>query len=358
MSKTKRPSRLAAAILILACLILLQPRTACAADAPATPGEPSVQVKTVQLVRKPAESTLSAYGQVLLDQRQTTAVVFPRKEIVDRLMVATGQVVHKGDPLVQSLSAPEELAAFRQAQLAVDYARRELERVRLLFRQQLATKADLATAEKSLEDAQASFKAQYRRGSGTKVDVARAPFDGVVSMIAVKPGDLVPAGGIVLQIGRSSALQVALGVEPEDVSLVSDGMQVHIKSVFDHERVVDGTIAAVHGIINPQTRLVDILVDLPEGEGNFIPGMQVRGRIVLATAESWVVPRSAVVRDADGRTGIFQVRDGRAVYVSVTSGVEMDDEIAVSGNFDPKLPVVVTGNYELRDGMAVRGEGQ
>ena len=142
------------------------------------------------------------------------------------------------------------------------------------------------------------------------------------------------------------------------MSLVSDGMQVHIMSVFDHECVVNGNIAAVHGIINPQTRLVDILSTFRKARAISFRGMQVRGKIVLATVESWVVPRSAVVRDADGRAGIFQVRDGRAVHVSVSCGVETDDEIAVSGNFDPKLPVVVTGNYELRDGLAVRGEGQ
>ena len=43
--------------------------------------------------------------------------------------------------------------------------------------------------------------------------------------------------------------------------------------------------------------------------------------------------------------------------VAVTQGAESQGLIAISGPVDSRLPVVVLGNYELQDGMAVREGG-
>jgi hypothetical protein len=41
----------------------------------------------------------------------------------------------------------------------------------------------------------------------------------------------------------------------------------------------------------------------------------------------------------------------------VTQGNESAGFVAISGSIDPKLPVVVVGNYELQEGMPVREGG-
>jgi len=40
--------------------------------------------------------------------------------------------------------------------------------------------------------------------------------------------------------------------------------------------------------------------------------------------------------------------------VDVITGIESKGLIGVSGSLDPQQPVVVLGNYELKDGMTVR----
>lgn len=66
------------------------------------------------------------------------------------------------------------------------------------------------------------------------------------------------------------------------------------------------------------------------------------------------MPRSAVLRDSQGAY-VFQVRDGKAHRVTVQTGLERDGLIAVQGAFAATEPVVSLGNYELQDGMGVRG---
>jgi membrane fusion protein (multidrug efflux system) len=65
------------------------------------------------------------------------------------------------------------------------------------------------------------------------------------------------------------------------------------------------------------------------------------------------VPRSAVLGDAPDAC-VYIVQDGKARRVPVQTGAEADDLIEVSGAVSAGDIVVVSGNYELNDGMAVR----
>jgi hypothetical protein len=60
-----------------------------------------------------------------------------------------------------------------------------------------------------------------------------------------------------------------------------------------------------------------------------------------------------VLRDGRGAY-LFQVKDGHALRVDVAVGVESGGIVTVSGRLDSRLKVVVLGNYELQDGMALR----
>ena len=105
-------------------------------------------------------------------------------------------------------------------------------------------------------------------------------------------------------------------------------------------------------MINPQTQFVDVLVEVPSG--GLMPGMRVRAEIQLNLQTEWVLPRSAVLRDSQSAY-VFQVRDGKAHRVTVQTGLEQDGVIAVKGALAANEPVVSLGNYELQDGMGVRG---
>ena len=160
----------------------------------------------------------------------------------------------------------------------------------------------------------------------------------------------------VLKLARLSGLRVLLGIEPADSFAVRAGMPVRLTPVFDARHTVDAHVAAVHGMVNPRTQLVDVVVRISSGD--LLPGMRVRGEITLATRTGWAVPRSAVLNDGSGDY-IFQVRGGVAQRVAVQVESDGDKLLGIRGSgLDPALRVVVQGNYELSDGMAVREEAQ
>jgi membrane fusion protein, multidrug efflux system len=208
-----------------------------------------------------------------------------------------------------------------------------------------------------LQDAESTLAAQRKLGAGVNKQIVKAPFNALVAAINVQQGDRIQPGATVMQLARSGALRVLLGVEPEDVGRVRVGMPIRLASVFGSGKTVDAAVSQVFGVINPQTRLVDVAARLTGTTNGLLPGMQVRGLIDLGGKEYWVVPRSAVLQDGQG-SYLFQVQGGHAKRVDVTVEVESGATVAVSGVLDGNLKVVVLGNYELTDGMPLREQAR
>lgn len=341
-------------LLLMLAIALNLPQVAPAAPAA---DEPSVLVKTEALRKQSVSETLTAYGTVMPSTGATENVSFPRPVQVARLLVAPGQIVKRGEPLLELATEATAAATYRQTESAEVFARGELKRVEDLAAQQLATQSQLASAHKVLQDAQAALAAQQKLGAGLNNQTVKAPFDALVASISVQQGDRIQPGATVMQLAKSGALRAVLGVEPEDASRVRVGMPIRLASVFGSGKTVGATVSQVFGAINPQTRLVDVAARFAGSTDGLLPGMQVRGLIDLGGRESWVVPRSAVLRDGRGAY-LFQVQGGHAKRVDVTAGVEDGGTVAVSGPLAFNLKVVVLGNYELKDGVAVREAGK
>lgn len=314
---------------------------------------PSVLIQTIALHKQPMGEKITAYGSIMPAMGATENISFPRAGQIARLYVLAGQVVKKGQPLLEFATDPNTAALFRQAETTAIFARSELTRIKDMTARQLATQSQLAAARKALQDAQANLAAQTGIGAGTGIQRITASFDGVVSQLSAQQGDRLLPGTLIMQLAKVGQLRATLGVEPEDIGRLRVGMPVQIASVFGNQPAAASKLLQIHGVINPLTRLVDVDVQLQDTARGLLPGMQIRGIIFLDNKVSWVVPRAAVLRDEQG-SFLYQVRAHHAVRVPVTTGVDSGERAAVSGALDSKLPVVVSGNYELQDGMMVR----
>jgi RND family efflux transporter MFP subunit len=314
----------------------------------------SALVQTEALSQHDLSETLSCFGTVNIDPAEVASVNFPRAGQITRLLVSQGEVVKKRMPILQLDTNPLDNASYSQAMSSVDFARSELVRVQSLVAQQLATKSQLAIAEKALSDAETVLAAQQRLGTNTNSELINAPFDGIVIALNVTQGERIQAGATALQLARVDRSHVILGIEPEDVSKVKPGMPVHLTPVFNERLSVSGTINKIHGMINPQTRLIDATVKFERGQTvSLLPGTRVRGLITLTRIKAFAVPRQAVLRDDQG-SYIFVVRDGRAHRINVQTGTASHGLVGIDGPSLQGERVVVMGNYELREGMAVR----
>ena len=181
---------------------------------------------------------------------------------------------------------------------------------------------------------------------------------GVVSKVDVQPGQTVPAGGSLLEITAGNQVEISLNVDPDDVSYLKPGQAVQLNAVNDSSAApIAGQIRTIVRRIDPATRLASVLVSMPP-DAHWMLETFVRGQIVKNSEKALLVLRDAVLPDEGGESVLFTVRDGHAVNHKVKLGLENDhDAQIVSDDVKEGDNVVVVGNYELEDGMAVKIEG-
>lgn len=356
MSRKHVISAIAGSVVVIAgSLIAFHYLSTVHAAAGVPPAVTSALVKTALPRQIDLSEFLPAFGDVTTGQIE--AVSFPRAGQVSRLLVLPGQRVRRGTPLATLTSDPTARLAYAQASSAVNFANGEMRRVQELFSLQLATQSQVDAAGRVLRDAQANLATQHQLGGDIGSATVIAPFDGVVTAVTVAQGDRLLPGAAILQLGHADVLRVQLGIEPNDSHLVRAGMPVTLSPVDDSAKTVLASISENQGVVDPKTQLINAVVELHSTGAKFlVPGMHVRGMIDVGHRMTWAVPRSAVLTDAAGAY-VFQVAGGKAHRVNVTQGEESKGMVAISGNIDPTLPIVVLGNYELQDGMVVREGG-
>lgn len=321
---------------------------------PAGADTPGVQVKTASVVSQKVTETLTAFGVLDPDPDQVLSLSLPHAGLINRVWVRLGQRVKSGDQLLEVITAPDARMQYLQAQSAVDYARRELERQQRLLGEQLATRTQVATAKKNLNDASATLKALRQRGQGVEKETLRAPMDGIITRLAVSQGQRVQADKTAMLIAAERRLIARLGVEPEDLAAVQVGTPVTITSVFVPDIKIDTTVREVHAMIDPVTHLVEVLAPIPEAQiDHLVLGSRILGRIQLASHRALVVPRSAVLGEA-GNAYVYTVNRSMARRIPVQTHMETGNLMEVTGELKAGDIVVTSGNYELSDGMAVR----
>lgn len=329
-------------------------RPALGADDSGERKSSTILVQTMPLTQKTLPVQITTYGTVQPNTGDTVHIVVRRLGRVSQIVVNPGQEVHRGQKLFEFTTAAATLLSFQQAQSAVKFAQADLARTQELFREKLATKTQVATSEKAVEDAQQALKAQQDVGAGQASQWVLSPADAVVTEITAKVGDRLDQGAAVLSLTERGAVQVVLGVEPERASTIQVGMPVVITSVFDSEHSITGKIDGVHGMIDPQTRLVDVVARFAgKASDGLIPGMRVKGVITVSNVTGWVVPRQSVLSDEQGPY-VYQINDEQAVRQNVKILLDTDDIYVIAGALDPKQKLVKLGNYELSDGQAVR----
>lgn len=316
--------------------------------------EPSALVTALALQQGELPLTLTGFGVIAPERAQTQNVSVQRAGRVERLRVAVGAQVERGEPLLDLSVDPAAAQAFAQARNALQFAQGEAARIEGLLAQQLATRSQLAVARQALADAREAVRVQERLGGAAERITVSAPIGGLLVALPVAQGDRIPAGANVAQIANTDSLRVALGVEPGDALRIRTGMAVRLASVFDESRAVAGQVVLVQRAINPQSQLVDAVVQFhPPPDSDLLPGLRVRGDIQVSKAEGWLIPRSALIKEVNGLVA-FQVVGGKAKRVPVQVLTERGDQAIVKAPFDAHQRLVTMGAYQLTDGMAVR----
>jgi membrane fusion protein (multidrug efflux system) len=298
---------------------------------------------------------ITVYGTIVPAAGAVQAITVPFESRVRRILVTEGQQVSRGDPLLEIEPSVETNLQTQQARNDYQSAQKALQYIQQRFDLKLATNDQLLQAQQALGQAQAKLESLRGRGS-EGAQTVHAAAASLVSKVAIQEGAIVPAGNAMIELVAQTRLQARLGIEPADSSKVKAGQEVSLARInVPGTHAVIGRIRKLSQAANATSHLIDGFVDLPSASG-FLLNEYVAGRISVGSAQGLVVPRSAVLPDAD-RYVLFTVKGGRAQEHTVQVRLANATEVEVNGkDLVAGEPVVTLGNYELKDGMAVKVE--
>lgn len=312
---------------------------------------PSVLVTTIPVKSGAIARNVTVYGRVGPGPGASETLSIGYAGMLQTLAVMPGSAVRRGEALAVVAIAPSAQATYAESQAKVRAAQQNLAHTRTLVANHLATVIQLAQAEQAQETAIVARNALRREGASRTATTITAPYNGIIAHVAAMPGATVMPGSPLITIMRATGLVVTAGLDAREASEVKPGDRVILKRFTAPGPHVTGTVRTISAMINLQTGLVDATIALDHG--GLLVGEPVTAIIDLGTARGVIVPRDAALPH-QGRFQIWQIAHGHAKPVRVRIIAHTPTHAVVTGPIDPALPIVVSGNYQLKPGMKVR----
>jgi membrane fusion protein, multidrug efflux system len=349
--------------------------------------KPPQQVITAPMESQKLDTTTTLPGQI---EPYEAVDIYPKVTgFLETIRVDRGSRVKAGEVIIR-LSAPELVAQRTQAEASVHSAESQLAAAQaklasdhgtylhleaaaktpgvvagndLLVAEQTAA-ADGALVEAASNNVQA---ARDNLRSVTQLESyleIRAPFEGVVTQRNLHPGALVgPASGQagaqpIVRIESIGRLRVVVPVPEEYAAGVQEGQQVTFRVPAYPDRTFHAPIARISHDINQQSQTMQVELDFHNTGAQIIPGSftSVEWPIHRSYATLFV-PSSAVATDLQ-RTFVIRVREGKAEWVDVKTGVVMNGKTEVFGDLQPSDIVVRNATDSLLSGTRVSAQAK
>ena len=283
---------------------------------------------------------------------------------VSEILGVPGQVVKQGDILakITSTELTQSQLAYLKAKSASQLADQAANRARILYKEDVIALAELQRRESEASSAKAEFRAandQLRVQGMDQPSIDRLAKSGVIestnNVIATIPGEIVERKinkGQVVQpaealftVADLSTLWAVSEIPESNAYLIHKGQKITLIIPALRNAEVEGIVAHVDSIVNPQTRTVVVRMEVPNKDGLIKPGMLATMMIESQPTERLLVPVSAVIRQ-DKHDHVF-VREDEDTYRMVAvklgaegkgyrpviSGLKEGQEIAVNGAF-------------------------
>lgn len=290
-----------------------------------------------------------------------------------QVLYKEGQMVHKGDPLVEIDPRPYQVmlenaqAGLLRDQANLENARVDLKRYQTLVPLRAVPEQQLATQEalvKSDEGVVATDQAQI---DTAKLDLVychiTAPITGRVGLRLVDPGNYVTPT-------QSTGLVVITQIQP--ITVVFTLAEDHLPAIMDRlhagtrlrvdaydrdmsKKIAQGWLETIDNQIDPTTGTVKLRATFDNRDGALFPNQFVNARLLVDEKHGvTLIPTAAVQRNSQ-QTYVWLVKpDSTATVRAITVGTTEGDDSEVTSGLNPGDVIVMTGVDRLQEGSGIR----
>jgi HlyD family secretion protein len=319
-----------------------------------------------------AGPVLSGSGYVVTGEKYIAiGVRIPGR--IDAFFVDESDHVTKGQPLVKLDDRDYRAALVRDearlhvAEATVDLRRKEIERIRKLRSEDVASQAQVDVKERELRVAEAQA-AQYRaeiEQARVNLDytVLRAPSDGVILAKLKEVGEMAVPGGFagsgdLIRMANLEDMRAEVDVNEADLSRVHLGQAAQVVPDAFPELRYAAKVVKLYPQVNRQKGTLKVEVSILEPDAQLRPDMSVRIHFLgdaqpTAAGEPVVlVPRGALRREGEAAF-VWVVSGAKLRRQPVRTGAELGEGVVVVEGLLGGEALVVGDAPGLAEGAAV-----
>ena len=273
--------------------------------------------------------------------------------------VAAGAVVARLDPSNEESALQGARAVMAGARAQLVEQRNSFQRQKDLLAQNFISKAafdlaaaNLQSAESAAQSAQSQVELAQNRLAYTRL-IADAP--GIVTATGAEPGEVVPAGRMVIQVARKGGRDAVFDVPAQLKDSAPRNPEITIVLNTDPRVIAKGRVREVSPRADPRTGTFQVRVGLINPPESMRLGSIVSGRMRLDERSSMQVPAAAIVR-AQQQPAVWVVDPKTQTVALRNIDVERfdGDRVVVKSGLAAGDVVVAAGAQALRPGQRVR----
>jgi membrane fusion protein (multidrug efflux system) len=294
-----------------------------------------------------------------LEAERNVEVLSEANRRVVELLVEEGDHVEKGEVLLR-LQDDEQTSALARAQSQLEKARREYERQKSLFEQELISEQAWNQATYDLEQLQIARDDAERELTYATV---RAPIAGIITARNVNIGAFVQVNQKLFDLVDFASLVARIYVPERELANLDRGQPARIVAQALGADSRPARIDRVAPTVDSRSGTVKVTLTLPDRR-DLVPGMFVEVELVAGAADdALLVPKRALIYDQD-QIFLYRVtadpaghpagkHQAERLRVSVSledaNFVSIEDGVVAAGDL-----IVVAGQTGLKNGAEVR----
>src|SRR5437868_14299467 len=316
-------------------------------------GQITVNVVSAQRDGKPKDLILPGTFQAF---KATT--INPRSNgYVKDWKVDIGDDVKQGQ-LLAEIETPDLDQQVAQAKANYELAKVTAERWRDLVQKKVVSSQEYDQNEKAYEASRAAYE-QLQQLQGFEQIIA--PFSGKISARFIDYGTLVTAGSSsvtgtpLFNIVQSDPLRVYVFAPQENAPSIHEGLAAKIVLQEYPGQEFDGKVTRTAGALDPQSRTMQVEVQVPNREGKLYAGMYGQVKFLLPDDNApIVVPADAFVFRAQGPQVVTVTNDDRIHWQKISVGRDFGTQLEVLDGLKENTKVVINPNDDLVEGIQVQ----
>lgn len=321
-------------------------------------------VQTVKIGMKQFSGEKAFNGYVKVNEKNFSQIATPVAGKIVKLYVNfEGETVSKGQPVAEIYS-PDLVATQKEYLIALDnynqvqksgnqfateQASSLLESTRMRLRYWELTPEQIGTIEKTREIKYSS--------------TIYSKYSGVITKKYFNVGHWAMAGEAIFDLDDLSTVWVIANIYESDIQYIKSGQTAEIYSSAYPDEVMNAKINFVNPVFNPDSRTLEVRIDVANRNYKLKPDMYVKVKINTYVNYTLAVPKNAVIRTGERNVVYIQKEPGVYVpkevqisydqdgYYAVISGLKEGDIIVSSGGF------LIDSESQIQMGMTSGHEG-